>query len=159
MTRPGRSARAAGHEWERQVAAYLKAATGLDVRTTRAVRAGVQAASDLSTVVDNGFGGHDVVPGVAGWAIECKRYTSSAIPSWVEQAQQAAKVERLGVFAVVSWAPGVGKLSTASARVFTPRGMLYDHLTFGELSPGGYDSSDYVEASLGFLTELLRPPA
>lgn len=86
----GAGSRRRGHQFERDVAAALAAATFLDVRTARSVTGGTQHGADLVTVEDDGT----VCPTVEGWSVECKASSGTHRPTgWMRQAKMQADTD------------------------------------------------------------------
>lgn len=93
MVSRGAPARNKGKLFERQVANYLTGELGIKVRRAAGVSGGLQSGSDLVSFDP------DLCMHVFGWTLECKAWTSSAVPTWLRQAKKDS--DGSGLYAVI----------------------------------------------------------
>lgn len=135
-----------GNQFERDLAAWLRDRLGCDVRTGRDARGGAQTPGDLQWQDDDGRWW----PGVKGITVEAKDCAGLAVPTWLDQARQAAALDRNDWWCVVH---KTRRAPVGQARVFVPRGMTHDFLQYGEPSDT-YSLADHTWMTLDAFCEV-----
>lgn len=144
----GATNRRKGNKFETAVAAWLRPRLDLDdIVTSRDGRGGAQGGADL-----HGCDAGRWHPHVAGWALELKNVKRPSVPSWLDQAEQAAVDVGVEWYAVIHKTFGVA--DPGASRVYLPRRMLLDLLLYNQPTLRTYDHAGYLTLTLDEWAEV-----